>query len=266
MPLEPKPTSLQADSLAASAIENEIPAYRAIAPGAIVALILGVASILCFVSWYFLALAGLALLVGFTADRKIQRFPDLFVGRGMAQAGLGLGLVFGLTAVTIGTAQSFLLAKQAKDFGRAFASVLAKDSFEQIVWWGQRPQVRVNNTPEKLVADMTNSPQNAARFEEENGSVRRLKKALASPGSTVHFERLENYGVDELTPWASATFEVHSPDVKPGEEFAAVLYKAEKNKNGVNEWWIEKIAFPAKPGTFKAPVPKPVDDGHGHAH
>ena len=121
MPLEPKPTSLQADSLAASAIENEIPAYRAIAASAVVALILGVASILCFVELVFPAARRTGSLVGFTADRKIQRFPDLFVGRGMAQAGLGLGLVFGLTAVTIGTAQSFLLAKQAKDFGRAFA-------------------------------------------------------------------------------------------------------------------------------------------------
>jgi hypothetical protein len=266
VPLDPIQTPHVADSYAASAIENEIPAYRAILPRAIFALVLGVGAILCFVGWYFLPLAVLAVLIGFSADRKILRFPDLYIGRGFAQAGLGLGLVFGLTSVTIATAQTWIMAKQASDFGRGYADVLAKGTFEQIVWWGQIPSVRINNTPEKVVAEQTSSPMSAARFEEEHIGLRKLRKVLANPGASIHFEKLENSGVDELTPWGSAIYEVHTADEKEGVQYAAAIFKGVKNTKGVWEWWVEKVNYPAKLGSITAPAPKPVDDGHGHAH
>lgn len=257
----PQPTT-------ASAIENELPAYRAVAPGAVVALILGVASVFCFASWNFLPVAALAVVVGVLADRKIQRVPDILTGRGLAQAGVGLGLIFGLTAVTIDTVQSVLRRNDATAFARSFEQVLAKESFDRGVWWSQVPSIRVNFEPEKLVADMTKSPQNAQMFEQKHAALRQIKQQLATKGASLHFEKLEASGVDGLSPYAAALYEVHTPEAanpKDREKYALVLFKGVKNTKGVQEWWIESIQFPAQPGTFQPPA-KPVDDGHGHGH
>jgi hypothetical protein len=253
---------------AASAIENEIPAYRAVAPGAVFALILGLIAVLSFASLYFVAVAALAVVVGFLADRKIQRFPKELTGRGLAQAGVGLGLIFGLTALSIDGAQGFVRGRQATAFARTFEQVLQKGTFEQVIWWGQSPLGRKNETPEKLVADMTEKPQNAQMFETRYASVRELKKRLNVPGATVHFEGLEEHGLDGLNPYAAALYEVHNPSPsKPeeAEQYARAFIKGMTNDKGQLEWWVETLAFPAKPGTFQAPTPK-ADDGHGHAH
>jgi hypothetical protein len=270
--IEPNVTPPSSDPFSRSAIENEIPAYRAVSPGAVTALILGVLAILSFVSWYFLPIAVLAVVVGFLADRKIQKLPDVFTGRGIAQAGLGLGLIFGLTSVAINTVQSAINTKNATAFAHTFEQVLAKGKFEEAIWWTQPPEARAKQTPEKLVAEMTATPQNAQMFEQKNGPLRLLKKRLEQPGSALHFERLEATGVDGLNPYAAALYEVHSKpdeaekkDAKETEEFALVYFKALKNKKGATEWWVEDFSFPAKPGGFVAPTKK-VDDGHGHAH
>ena len=52
--IDPNVTRINPESNPASAIENEIPAYRAISPLAITSLILGALSILSFAHWFFL--------------------------------------------------------------------------------------------------------------------------------------------------------------------------------------------------------------------
>lgn len=266
MPIEPNRTAVE--TVAASAIENEIPAYRAVLPGAVLALILGVLSVLAFASLYLLALAVLAILVGFLADRKIQKYSDLYTGRGLAQAGIGLGLIFGLTVVTVTLIQSFLYARQATSFGREFANILSTGTFEQAIWWTQPPGARINLTPEKLMTELTGSPTNAHMFEEKNAGLKNLKKNLATPGAKLIFEKLEDSGIDGLTPYGVALYEAHAPqaaDPKEKEEFVRVFYKAAQNKQGRYEWWVDSLTYPAESGAFQLPS-KPVDDGHGHAH
>lgn len=253
-----------------SVIENEIPAYRAIAPGAVFALIFGILAVLSFASEWFLAFAVLAILLGFLAERKIKRMPDLLTGTGLAQAGMGLGLVFGLSSLTISTVQSYWYAKKATEFATVYADVLTKGTFEQAVWWGQPPQARSALTPEKLVAEMTGSPQNAQSFEARVESLRKLKKSLSIPGSELHFERLERSGTDGVVPYGLALYEVHTPHdpgAKAADEdkdlYAVAYYKGVPSKDGGYDWWVENLTYPAKPGSVQTPVKK-VDDGHGH--
>lgn len=251
---------------AVSAIENEIPAYRAISPQAVVAVILGVLSVLSFASWYFLILAVGAVALGFLADRAISRAPDRLAGRGLAQVGIVLGLLFGLTTVTIGTVQDFLRAREAKAFAQVYEEVLKTGSFEQVVWYEQPPEVRKAHTPEESFADLTKGQSNAAMFEQKHAPVREFKKALGESGGDVHFSGLEKHDDDGMSLVATALFEVHTPKAEKAEDkerFALAYMKAEKGKNGKYEWWIENFLFPYKPATFVVPS-KPVDDGHGH--
>jgi len=97
-----------------SAIENELPAYRAISPQAVVALICGLLAILSFANLYFLAFAAAAIGLGLLAERKIRRDPEIWTGRGLAHAGAALGLVFGLSAVTSEVVQGYLRSRSAR--------------------------------------------------------------------------------------------------------------------------------------------------------
>jgi hypothetical protein len=263
---EPNPNAPGAASTTASAIENEIPAYRAISPQAVLALILGVLSVLSFASWYFLVFAAAAVLVGFLADRKIQRLSDVLTGRGLAQAGVGLGLIFGLTSLTISTVQGVVRASQATTFAKAYADVLSKGSFDDNVWYSQHPVGRKEITPEKLVKDLTQPGPGLDHFESKYAPLRQLKKAVTEDGADIHFERIEKHGQEDLTPVATALYEVHTPQAKnpaDKERFALAVMKGATTR-GRLEWWVDQLMFPYKPESYVAPE-KPVDDGHGHA-
>lgn len=253
-----------------SAIENEIPAYRAINPQAIVALILGVLAVFSFASWYFLSLAVAAAFVGFLADRKIQRFPDVLTGRGFAQAGIGLGLTFGLTALTVTTVQGVLRTSQAKAFAQTYMETARKGTEQQLIWLGQPPETRASSTPEEVVASMMKEREGAMMFEQKFGSIRELKKRMAEPGAEIHYESVESHGEEGLNPFAAVVFEVHSPQAKKAaekEQRALAFMRGTKTKGGRYEWWVETLTFPYTPtGTPFQPPAKAVDDGHGHAH
>jgi hypothetical protein len=146
--------------------------------------------------------------------------------------------------------------------------VLRNEPLDRAVWWSQPPSARINITPEKLVADLTNSPQNSQMFDQRFQSLRELKRDLAVPGASLHFERLEASGIDGLNPYGSALYEVHVPadkGAKEKDQYAHVFYKAMKNKQGKDEWWVDQVSYPAKPGTFQLPA-KAGGEGHGHAH
>lgn len=252
-----------------SAIENELAAYRAISPRAIFALILGALSILSFASPYFLIFAVAALIVGYTADRNIQRFPDILTGRRMAQAGVGLGLIFGLTSLTISTVEGVLRSSQASSFARNYADVLKNQGFDEVVWYGQNPSRRAKISAQELVKEMKSSDKNAMMFDQSHESLRKVKDLLSEPGSEIHFEKLESHGIDGLGIYAGALFEIHTPKAEKAEErnrFALAFMKAMSMPSGRYEWWVEELKFPYKPSSFVAPETKPPDDGHGHSH
>lgn len=268
MPIDPNVNVPTTDprSGSVSAIENEIPAYRAIHPTAVVALVLGVLSVTSFASPYCLIFAVAAVVAGFLADRKIQRLPEVLTGRGLAQAGLGLGLVFGLTAVTISTVQGVIRVSQAKTFAREYESLLKSASVDQLTWYGQPPSIRVNYTPEAMAKEMRNDRAAVQVMEEKNAGLRLIKKALGTPGGDVHFDRIEAHGEDGLNVYALARFEVHAPgeaDPADKERFALAHLKGTKSAKGRLEWWVDEFLFPYQPKTF---VSKGSTDTHGHGH
>jgi hypothetical protein len=269
VPIEQKLNPAATDPEVVSAIENELPAYRAISPRAVFALILGILSVLSFASLYFLAVAVAAVLIGYLADRKIQRLPDVLTGRGLAQAGIGLGLIFGLTSTTISTVQSFVRGAQASAFARVYEDVLKNGTFDQLVWYGQPAPSRARASANEIVKAMTADPKNASMFEMKHEAHRKLKKVLATPNADVHFEKIETHGVDGLNYFAGALFEIHTPSAeKPTEreQFVLAVMKAAPGATGRYEWWVEDLKFPYKPSSFVAPEPEHKDDGHGHSH
>jgi hypothetical protein len=94
-----------------------------------------------------------------------------------------------------------------------------------------------------------------------------VKKALALPGSEIHYEGVETHGMDGLNAYAGAVFEIHAPKAELPEErerFAHIVMKTAKNpKTNKDEWYVETLVFPYKRASFTMPE-KPVDDGHGH--
>lgn len=278
MPLDDKahaPTTATAtpvDVQAVSPIDNEIPAYRAISPGAIISLILGALSFFCYSSLNFLVVAVAAVLIGALSLRKIQRMPDILTGQKMAQVGVILGLVFGLTSATIAGVQTAMKMSQAKKFARQFEDVMTKGSIEDCIWYSQHPERRKDLTPKKLLSDMKASgPQTAQMAEMELLPLRGLKTNLDEPGAQFHFRQIEGIGESSTELEAYALYDVHLPNRKtPGDKdsFAlAIIHQVKRDRK--LEWYVEKIQFPYKPSSYVAPQ-KPVDDGHGegaaHTH
>lgn len=251
-----------------SVIENELSAYRAISTAAVFSLIFGVLSVLSFASLYFLAFSVLAMFLGFKAEKTIKKFPDMFTGRKISQTGFGLGLIFGLTALTIVNVQSALRANAAKAFAREMESTFQKGTLDQLIWTMQAPGVRGTLTPEEVMEKMRGKGGPAPQmFDVQYASVKAIKDALASPGSEIHFASIEKHGDFDLTMYAAALFELHDPQSKNAEEkerFALATMKAVRNSKGKYEWWVDDIKFPYQRNTFVPPTPKPVDDGHGH--
>lgn len=249
-----------------SAIENEIPTYRAISRGAVFALVFGVLAILSYASLDFLAFSALAILCGWQADRKIQRYSDTLTGRGLAQSGFGLGLIFGLTAISIVLVQGFLRSTDAKRFGLTFEKVVQSGTLNEAIWYTQPPSSRVNTTPDEAVKSMKASASNAMMFEQSIANIKLLKQAVDNDQSTVHYDGIERHGEDGLNMFAAIRYELHAakpPKPEDTERFALAHCLAIQNERGKYEWMVKDIQFPYKPGTFK-PVEAPVDDGHGH--
>ena len=260
------PIRVEADT--SPVIENELPAYRAVSPGAVVALILGVGSVLSFTSYWFLALAALAALIGFLADRKIQRMPDVLTGRGIAQAGIGLALVFGLTAVSTSTAQYYIRATNAKVFAEQYRKVLKEGSLADAIFYFQHPKARQTTTPEQNMESIQKSAPEGRVMETQFAGVRELKNRVAEEGGDIHFETIENVSDDGASTYAAALYEVHAPNAKapaPKEGFALAILKGAKHK-GQYQWWVDDVRYPYQPASFVAPAAKAADDGHGHAH
>jgi hypothetical protein len=250
-----------------SAIENEIPAYRAISPLAVFSLIFGILSILSFTGWFFLGFAVLAIGLGVMAERKIQRMPDVLTGRGLAQAGIGLGLVFGLMAFTTSTVQGVLRANQAKQFALRYEDTFKKGTVNELLWLGQPPSTRKLMGPDEYIKKRTENSKDEMMFDQETGTVRGLKKKLQEAGADFHFDRVEQHGDDGMNMFASALFDVHLPnstDPAEREGHALAFMKAMKFE-GKYDWWVEEFRYPYQPQSY-VPAAKPVDDGHGHAH
>ncbi len=251
-----------------SAIENELPTYRAITPWAVLSALCGFLALFSIAHPFFYLFAVLAIVLGFTADRSIKRYPDMLAGRGLAQAGAAMGLVFGLGIFTMSTVQGVVRSRNAESFARYYAEVAKTRRLADLMWLGVPPAARSSVSPEDVIGKMTASKkQDAAMFDMKTSSLRNLKRRLdSSQDQEMHFVRLEKEGADGLTAVALALYDLHGPpnkDFPQKEENALVILKGTTQGGKGYEWWVEDVTYPYKPQTAALPE-KAVDDGHGH--
>ena len=270
MATDHKTTDIMTELPPGSPIENELPTYRAISTRAVLSLLCGILTLLSVAHPYFFVFAVLAVVLGFTAERNIKRYPDMLTGSGLAKAGVTMGLIFGLGIFTITTVQGFIRNRNAEDFARYYADVLKNQGMGELLWLELPPSQRKGVSPSEVLEKMQQSKrQEAAMLEMKIGSLRNLKSRLdSSNDQAIHFLKLENQGTEGVALWAQALYEVHGPQTKefPNDEHALVTFKGmpEEGKKGYG-WFEEGVVYPYKPGTASHPE-KPVDDGHGHAH
>lgn len=266
MAIDSNPTPSKPEMASASAIENELPTYRAISPHAVLSLILGVLSLLCFTHRFFLTFAAAAILLGLYADRRIRRLSDVLTGRGLAQAGIALGLIFGLASLTTAAVQDVVLLRESKKFARTYLAALKERPIEKALWYHQPPSFRKDKSPEEVAQAIRKSMPDPRMFEMETSELRALKARLASsPQEALDLVRIEKHGLQGLDAYAFALLEVHGPGGKADpeqEQFALVVLRGE-SKDRKYEWTVESLKFPYKPASF-VPAERPVDGGQGH--
>lgn len=260
-------------------IENEIPTYRALSPWAVGSLVAGLVSILSFAEPTFLLAAIAAVLFGSRALVKLRQQPDLFTGKGLAQAGMVLGLVCGLSSVTMGYVQRMLLNRRAEAFVQGdLIKVLKDGDVDAALWYRLEPETRGSMSPEQVRQTFVNpkSP-DPLLLNSEMTPVRRICDAVGKEGAELRFARIERTDWDGVTPIVLGVLEIISPeheepegnaqehaDHKHGPQYAAVILKS-KRDGSRESWWVDKYIFPYRPNTYVEEM-KPVDDGHGHAH
>ena len=269
------------NEIAGAAIDNEIPTYRAISVRAIFAVTCGALSVLSFVNPVFYVFAVLGVAIGLWAHRTINRFPDMLTGRGLASAGIGLGLICGLSAATFATVQYVVRSKQGSLFAAKYAQVLESGDLGQYLWYNAHPDIRKDKSGADLVKDLEAIPRDKRMLQASVGPMANMNKLHSRISSTkgqhVRFIRLEGVGEDEgrnldMQVFVLALYEITGPTSKefPAEkEYALAFLKARPNGRQF-EWWSENVIFPYTPSTY-VPPDKPVGDGHdhgggGHAH
>ena len=117
MATDHKSSNVLSEPTERSPIENELPAYRAISSRAVLSVLCGILAVFSIASPFFYIFAVLAVVLGFTADWNIQRYPDILTGRGLAQTGAALGLIFGLGIFTVSSVQGYIHARNAENPG-----------------------------------------------------------------------------------------------------------------------------------------------------
>jgi hypothetical protein len=261
----------QADSV----IPNQLPAYRAISPLAVFSLFFGILASFSFAHSFFYVFAILAVAMGIWAIRAIQHYPDMLTGSSLAKAGITLGLMFGLISATYTGVQTFVRTRAAENFSRKFAELLKSPSESDVVWYTVHPQQRKDKTPAQVLKEFDSSKaKERMMVDQRHGELRKLWKRLtSSTGEEIHFVKIQDLGLDEshgadVTFFAVALFDVEGPATtefpETHQHVAAVLKGTAKGKH--YEWWVEDVKYPFNLQTTIAPVVKPVDDGHGHAH
>jgi hypothetical protein len=263
-----------------SAIENEIPAYRAISKLAIGSMICGLLAALSFVDSLFLIAGGIAAVLGILAQRNIKRYPDILTGKTLAQAGIALGLAFSLSSVTIGFMHNFILKNEAKKFALQYTKTLASNNVADALWYRVPPLARKGLTPRQLLEQYTKGSPDKRAAEEYMGTLRQLVERAGLPGAKLEFVEVERIGFDRMTPFAILLYKVEGGTAPPDKdhdhaegkdhkdhheplktEYAGIEIKS--GEDGGYNWYVSEALFPYKPKSHEVRQ-APVDDGHGH--
>lgn len=251
-----------------SGIDNEIAAYRAITPASILSLICGLLAVLSFTSWFFLAFTIAAILLGLRAERRIRRDPEIWTGRKMAQAGMAIGLVFGLSAITSTLVQDFLRSRGAGQFASLYAKVLKDGRIEDAMFYTASPAGREGKKPDEIYKEMTaQAPPGMPN--EQLASLRNIQDRLKSgSGEAIEFNGVEAHGLEGMNPYASVVYRLHGPgnEKYPEKEQYALLFIKGGTFKGRTQWWIENAKFPYEPASYVHKVKTSEGGEGGHAH
>ena len=254
--------------LESSVIENEIPTYRAVSAGAVTSLILGLASVFCFTSLWFLLVVAASIFFGWNALRTIRRLPDILTGASLAKAGIGFGLVFGLSSITHIIVTDAMLNYEASQFSKKYVEILKSEQLPLALWYFQPVDYRKDKTPEAVVEAMKKekNPTTPDVFASETAPVRAIKERLKGPNEEIHFSKIETKLSDGLTQYANALIEFDGPGSKdfPEKEQFALLELLKAPGAGRSDWRVRGIKFPYSPASTGLQIEKKMDDGHGH--
>jgi hypothetical protein len=266
--IDQPPISSPLESSALPAIENEFPTYRAISSTAVLSLICGVASVFCYADLWFLLLVAASVLLGLYSIKKIRKFPDVLTGAGLARVGIGIGLLFGLTAVTRLVAEDITVKLDAGQFAKFYMGVIKDEPVSVALWFQQSPAYRKEKSPDDLVDELkkTKNPSAPNPYDENSQPILKIQERIAGGKGELHYSQIESKYVDGLTLYANALLEVHGPATKdsPEEEYALVqMMKA--SDGGRRDWVVKAVMFPYTPKSMVAAAErKHDDDGHGH--
>ena len=117
-------------------------------------MVCGVLAIFSFAHPVFYVFSILAVVLGIWAHRAIRRYPDMLTGHGLANAGIALGLIFGLASGTITTVQNFVRTRQAEKFARQYAEVLKSPDLGDVLWYITHPGSRKDKTATQILQEL----------------------------------------------------------------------------------------------------------------
>jgi hypothetical protein len=258
-----------AESPPTSAIENEFPTYRAISSLSILSLVLGIGSVFCFASpWFLLVVAG-SVLAGWLAIRRIRRLPDILTGTAYARVGIGLGLLFGLTSFTFAILQEVTIGMESSKFAQSYVEVIRDKPMSLALWYQQRPDYRKTKTPDEISDELKNmkSPTSPDPYGEKTADLQKMKNRLKGKDETIRVAKIESLAIVGLEVYANALIELDGPGSKdfPEKEQFALIQLFKGPDGGSGDWIVQEIKFPYTPASVVATA-KAKDDGHGHGH
>jgi len=263
-------------------LENELSGYKSISGGAIFSMMLGLMSVLMFVDMKFFFIPLVGLLIGFRSLRRIQRYSDVYSGLKLAQAGIGLSVIFSLVSFATSYAFQFTLDRDVTDFGKSLEEVLNSGRPEDLLFLKIMPSQRGDLTPDKVMADrMASGMEGKMTLETEIRPFKEFAEARKSILSPVQMDKIEASGYDRLTPYAFVrySFETkakphehkegeadhdhdHGPADEGGMKYAMLQMKAEKFE-GRTRWYLGDFVYPYQANTAKLKEAG-AHDGHGH--
>ena len=268
MAIDQTPSTSLPDKPQVSAIENEFPAYRAISPMAVFSLVLGLGSVFCFASPWFLVVVAGSVLTGWMSIRKIQRLPEVLTGANYARVGMGLGLLFGLVSVTYTVLTDFNVNRDASEFARRYVEVIKNKPMSEALWFEQQPAFRITKTPDEIADDLKKSKSKMSPdpYGEKTADIQKMKDRLKGQGESIKFSKIETKVIDGLSIYANALIELDGPGSKdfPEKEQFALVQLFRGPDGGRNDWIVQSVKFPYTPASTVAEVEKKGDDGHGH--
>ena len=268
MAIDPNAPPRSEATFGASAIENELPSYRAVSALAVVSLLLGLASLLSFVDpWFLLAGVG-AIVTGALSLLKIRKYSDVLTGTPFAQAGIVLGLMFGLSSTTIRQVDLFLLSRKADQFADKYVRVLQEEGLAEAVWSRLSPSEQVGRSPKQYLSTLKGGGRDA-QMEYRNATSAR------SSGCAPGFRRGPSCTASGSRPAAMTASSRMQPSCSnwtdqavakaPARPTTCCWNSGARSRVGDISWFVSELRNDYARRSY-ALKHKVVDDGHGHSH